>query len=250
MPSSSSSASGPRSSSRCSATSLSDGRVRRVVQGRRAPPRGCRPRRCPPATSPVRRLRAAGARPRRRRSTGAVWPSQLPFDPHRRPRRRGRGGPAGRACASTSPAASVARAIRLSRTSASSLEPRTPAGDGRPGGRARRAPRRRRRQRPPAPRATPARARCVASTLPSGSTTFAWPGKRSRPKLADLVGRHPHDLVLDRARLVEQVEVADLDVAAERAAGCSRHTGQAAIEAMISAPSSDSSRAASGKTLS
>ena len=90
----------------------------------------------------------------------------------------------------------------------------------------------------------------MASTLPSGLTTLAWPGKRSRPSLPTWLA-DTHTTWFSTARAWSStLKWRVWTSRPRRRVLLSRQAGQAAIEAMISAPSSDSLRAASGKTLS
>ena len=91
----------------------------------------------------------------------------------------------------------------------------------------------------------------AARTSPPGPTTLARPTKSSEPNVPGLVRRHPHDLVVERPGLVEQVEAPRPAVVLEpRRPGSVRLAGQADRQATISAPSSASVRAASAKPLS
>ncbi len=187
----------------------------------RARPRGCRPRRCRRARP---RRRASGWCPP---STSTIdsrrWPSQACVELHspsssgprwtsRRAAGAARPGPAavhrgdaahrGAAIAARERRRQVGQEIREvpSIGNERSWRGRSPRWDGR---RARATTRR----ASMGDRQCRRRAPVEASTRPSGSTTLAWPGKRRRPKRPVWFGRHPDDLVLDRAGPVEEVEV-------------------------------------------
>ena len=179
--------------------------------------RGCRPRRCrrarrravalasgwwPPSTSTIdsRRWpsqRVADARPRPL-SSGPRWASALEHALE----------PLGSAvpCSATMPHMSRARYPAMARAAHGS--PRRAAvglpGGGRRGGRCTQP---RLATAPGASMratASPRGRRSCASTAPSGSTTLPWPRKRSGPSRPVWFGRHPDDLVLDRAGCVER----------------------------------------------
>ena len=98
--------------------------------------------------------------------------------------------------------------------------------------------------------AIPERTPVRASMRPSGSTTFAWPGKRSRPKLPHWFA-DAHTTWFSNARVwSSRLKWRTCRSRLIREAGSTRLTGQAASDATITAPSSESSRADSGKTLS
>ena len=98
-----------------------------------------------------------------------------------------------------------------------------PGGD-RPGARWRRGPAPRPPARPPRPPPSRAARRWRPARCRRGPRPWRGPGSAAG-RAAGLVRRHPHHLVLDRARLVQHVEVAHLTSRRMRAPGCARADG-------------------------
>ena len=213
---------------RCRRSSAARGR-----RARRGPPRGCRPRRCRPGTRSRRACAAAAAPPPTSTIDSRRCPSQLPLT---RIAPRSSGPRCARRSSIRSSCVGV-RAAVLRDDAAHGLV----AVPGRSVAEAERgSPRRRRRvglgpavgemvddrarasataARSTSATASPSRAPVRASTAPLGIDDLGRAEEAQRPPAPGLVRGHDEDLVLDRARLVAEVEVARLAVVADAPRG-------------------------------